>query len=154
MSVESMMGSMRSIVVALFYLRSFLYTQSSLCSTLSYVEICLSRLKYVHSGFQTVQFWKLNALIVLSSLYTTNQTPGYVFCKSHFYFEFPFNRISGVHCIRQVENISKLSLTYRILSVCAPPPPQYVMLPPVREHVSLHTKSLCKNMARASRGCK
>ena len=30
------------------------------------------------------------------------------------------------------------------------PPPQYVMLPPVTEHVSLHSKSLCKNIARAS----
>ena len=27
-------------------------------------------------------------------------------------------------------------------------PPQYVMLPPVTEHVSLHSKSLCKNIAR------
>ena len=34
------------------------------------------------------------------------------------------------------------------------PPPQYVMLPPVTEHVSLHSKSLCKNIARASGGCK
>ena len=44
----------------------------------------------------------------------------------------------------------------RIFSVCAPPPPppQYVMLPPVTEHVSLHSKSLCKNIARASGGCK
>ena len=25
-----------------------------------------------------------------------------------------------------------------------PPPPQYDMLPPVTEHVSLHSKSLCK----------
>ena len=33
-------------------------------------------------------------------------------------------------------------------------PPQYVMLPPVTEHVSLHCKSLCKNIARASGGCK
>ena len=33
-----------------------------------------------------------------------------------------------------------------------PPPPQYVMLPPVTEHVSLHSKSLCKNIARASGG--
>ena len=33
-------------------------------------------------------------------------------------------------------------------------PPQYVMLPPVTEHVSLHSKSLCKNIARASGGCK
>ena len=38
-----------------------------------------------------------------------------------------------------------------IFSVCAP---QYVMLPPVTEHVSLHNKSLCKNIARASGGCK
>ena len=33
-------------------------------------------------------------------------------------------------------------------------PPQYVMRPPVTEYVSLHSKSLCKNIARASRGCK
>ena len=34
-----------------------------------------------------------------------------------------------------------------------PPPPQYVMsLPPITQHVSLHSKSLCKNMARASGG--
>ena len=33
-----------------------------------------------------------------------------------------------------------------------PPPPQYVMRPPVTEHVPLHSKSLCKNMARASGG--
>ena len=33
-------------------------------------------------------------------------------------------------------------------------PPQYVLLPPVTEHVSLHSKSLCKNIARASGGCK
>ena len=31
-------------------------------------------------------------------------------------------------------------------------PPQYVMLPPVTEHVPLHSKSLCENMARASGG--
>ena len=31
-----------------------------------------------------------------------------------------------------------------------PPPPQYDMLPPITEHVSLHVKSLCKNMASAS----
>ena len=31
-------------------------------------------------------------------------------------------------------------------------PPQYVMRPPVTEHVPLHSKSLCINMARAS-GC-
>ena len=35
-----------------------------------------------------------------------------------------------------------------------PPPPQYVMRPPVTEHVPLHSKSLCKNIARASGGCK
>ena len=35
-----------------------------------------------------------------------------------------------------------------------PPPPQYVMLPQVTEHVSLHSKSLCKNIARSSGGCK
>ena len=43
----------------------------------------------------------------------------------------------------------------RIFSVCTtppPPPPQYVMRPPVTEHVSLHSKSLCKNIARASGG--
>ena len=33
-------------------------------------------------------------------------------------------------------------------------PPQYVMRPPVTEHVSLHSKSLCKVIARASGGCK
>ena len=33
-------------------------------------------------------------------------------------------------------------------------PSQYVMLPPVTEHVSLHSKSVCKNIARASGGCK
>ena len=38
-----------------------------------------------------------------------------------------------------------------IFSVCAP---QYVMCPPVTEHVPLHSKSLCKNIARASGGCK
>ena len=32
------------------------------------------------------------------------------------------------------------------------PPPQYVMRPPFKEHVSLHAKSLCKNMACASGG--
>ena len=36
---------------------------------------------------------------------------------------------------------------FRIFSVCAPP---YVMRPPVTEHVPLHRKSLCENMARAS----
>ena len=40
---------------------------------------------------------------------------------------------------------------YGIFYVCAP---QYVMLPPVTEHVSLHSKSLCKNIVRASGGCK
>ena len=30
---------------------------------------------------------------------------------------------------------------------CPPPPLQYVVHPPVREHVPLHSKSLCKNMA-------
>ena len=35
------------------------------------------------------------------------------------------------------------SLKNRIFSVCAPPP-QYVMRPPVTEHVPLHSKSLCK----------
>ena len=37
-------------------------------------------------------------------------------------------------------------------SVCATPPPQYFMLPPVTEHVSLLGKSLRRNMARASGG--
>ena len=32
------------------------------------------------------------------------------------------------------------------------PPPHYVMQPPVTEDVSLQCKSLCKNMASASRG--
>ena len=32
------------------------------------------------------------------------------------------------------------------------PPPQYFMRPPVIEHVSLHSKSLCKNIARTSGG--
>ena len=31
-------------------------------------------------------------------------------------------------------------------------PPQYVKLPPIREHVLLHSKSLCKDMASASGG--
>ena len=38
----------------------------------------------------------------------------------------------------------------RIFSVCAPP--QSVMRPPVTEHVPLHSKSSCKNIARASGG--
>ena len=33
-------------------------------------------------------------------------------------------------------------------------PPQYVMRPPVTKHVPLHSKSLCKYIARASGGCK
>ena len=33
-------------------------------------------------------------------------------------------------------------------------PPQYVMRPPVTEHVPLHSKLLCKNTARASGGFK
>ena len=33
-------------------------------------------------------------------------------------------------------------------------PPQYVMRPPVAKHVPLHSKSLCKYIARASGGCK
>ena len=37
-----------------------------------------------------------------------------------------------------------------IFSVCEP---QYVMHPLFTEHVSLHSKSLSKNMARASGGC-
>ena len=36
-----------------------------------------------------------------------------------------------------------------IFSVCAP---QYVMRPPLTEHVPLNSKSLCKNIARASGG--
>ena len=43
---------------------------------------------------------------------------------------------------------------YWIFSVCAPPPPPYIMRPQVTEHVPLHSKSLCKNMARVSGGCK
>ena len=35
-----------------------------------------------------------------------------------------------------------------------PPPPPYIMRPPVTEHVLLLSKSLCKIMARASGGCK
>ena len=31
-------------------------------------------------------------------------------------------------------------------------PPQYVMIPPVTEHVTLHIKSLCTNMVLASGG--
>ena len=31
-------------------------------------------------------------------------------------------------------------------------PPKYVMRPPVAEHGPLHSKSICKNMARASGG--
>ena len=38
-----------------------------------------------------------------------------------------------------------------IFSVCAP---QYVMRPSDTEHVPLHSKSQCKNIARASGGCK
>ena len=36
-----------------------------------------------------------------------------------------------------------------MFSVCVP---QYVMRPPVTEHVPLHSKSSCKNMARAPGG--
>ena len=43
---------------------------------------------------------------------------------------------------------------FRIFSVCAPPPPPphppVCYDAPVAEHVPLHSKSLCKNMARAS----
>ena len=39
-----------------------------------------------------------------------------------------------------------------IFRLCPPPPPQYVMHPPVTEQVSLNGKSLCENMARASGG--
>ena len=35
-----------------------------------------------------------------------------------------------------------------------PPFPQYAKCPPVTEHVPLHSKSLCKNKARASGGAK
>ena len=35
-----------------------------------------------------------------------------------------------------------------------PPPPPHVMRPPAREHVSFHSNSLCKDMARAFGGCK
>ena len=38
---------------------------------------------------------------------------------------------------------------FGIFSVCAP---QYVMQPPITEHASLHSKSLCKSMARARGG--
>ena len=34
------------------------------------------------------------------------------------------------------------------------PPPHYVMRSPFTEHVSLHSKSLCKNIERESGGCK
>ena len=44
-------------------------------------------------------------------------------------------------------NKYKNCLKNRIFSVCAP---QYVMRPPVAKHVPLHSKSLCKYIARAS----
>ena len=40
-----------------------------------------------------------------------------------------------------------------ILSVC-PPPVCYAPPTPVTKYVSLHSKSLCKDMARASWACK
>ena len=40
---------------------------------------------------------------------------------------------------------------WRIFSDCAPP---VSYAPPVTEHVPLHSKSPCKNIARASGGCK
>ena len=45
--------------------------------------------------------------------------------------------------------LAAISRQFWIFSVCAP---QYVMRPPVTEHVPLHSKSLCKNIARASGG--
>ena len=39
-----------------------------------------------------------------------------------------------------------------LFRVC--PPPQSTVCAPVTEHVPLHSKSLCKNIARASGGCK
>ena len=39
-----------------------------------------------------------------------------------------------------------------LFRLCPPPPVRYA--PPVTEHVPLHSKSLCKNMACASERCK
>ena len=44
--------------------------------------------------------------------------------------------------------------TLGIFSVCPPPPPPSTYVPPVTEHVPLHSKSSYKNVARASRACK
>ena len=62
----------------------------------------------------------------------------------------------GVHNFLEVQNVqgaqTEMTPFLDLFSLC--PPPQYVMRPPVSEHVSLHSKSLSKNMARASGGCK
>ena len=39
-----------------------------------------------------------------------------------------------------------------LFRLCPPPPVRYA--PPDTDHVSLHSKSLCKNFARASGACK
>ena len=43
-------------------------------------------------------------------------------------------------------------INLRIFSVCAPLPLSTLCTPQVTEHVPLHSKALCKNMARASGG--
>ena len=42
--------------------------------------------------------------------------------------------------------MSRAKLFIWIVSICTPPPPPppYVMQPPFKEHVPLHSKSLCK----------
>ena len=72
--------------------------------------------------------------------------------------------------VTQLNNVEHLKLDFfisnaavaieiwDIFRLCPPPPPPpstlCSMLPPVTKHESLHGKSLCRNMARASGGCK
>ena len=65
----------------------------------------------------------------------------------------PFRKKSYPKNQKNCKNQSKIAACVQktdLFRLC--PPVRYA--PPVTEHVSLHSKSLCKNIARASGGCK
>ena len=92
---------------------------------------------------------------------TVNYSPGKQLRRSGFvtgylrlYFEPDAEASNIVLC-----EVSDISFAFCIVfldhfHLCPPPPPPIRYAPPVTEHVSLNSKSLCKNMARASGGCK
>ena len=64
------------------------------------------------------------------------------------------NVFSGMERNKLTVNTAETQQDYLDLFLLSPPPPPVRYAPPVTEHVPLHSNFLCKNMARASGGCK